>query len=100
MTDPETLAIQYQTHVKRHEKSMLRVIGLWMEMTDKFYQFRVLGVNSAWLEAWEAGDKLNREFANLLEAYAEIYTDMGQLWDAVIGKGQHENTSDTGNTPD
>jgi uncharacterized protein (UPF0335 family) len=84
MTDPETLAIQYQTHVRRLDNETARLTEEWARVIRLINAYLVGGDVGMLRQVIAVSEAHNETIAEWRDALADVHIDTGKLWDAVM----------------
>lgn len=96
MTDPETLTMQYQTHVRRLDNETMRLTEEWARVIRLINAYLVGGDVGMLRQVIAVSEAHNETIAEWREALTNVHIDTGKLWDAVIKKAPPDSGADVG----
>ena len=83
-TDPETLALQYRTHVRRLDNETTRLTEEWARVIRLINAYLVGGDVGMLRQVIAVSEAHNETIAAWRDALADVHIDTGKLWDAVM----------------
>lgn len=95
-TDPETLALQYQTHVKRVMLTNDKVKNGWINVVRLFQGYVDTHDPRFLQDAIRACNQHSEDMQEWAEAQRSVYEDVEKLWDAVMKKAPPDSGADGG----
>jgi len=96
MTDPETLALQYQTHVRRLDNETARLTEDWGRVVNLINAYLVGGDVGMLRQVIAVSEAHNETISAWRDALADVHIDTGKLWDAVMKKAPPDSGADGG----